>query len=197
MNSARIKELLEDLKRKLESKLNVDDITQRDRYILYGCVGFISLVLIYLVVFSFSGAVSNLEKQVLALETDLQKVSDLKNEYISSTKQFKELVKDNPKQPLISTVEKILISQNIERKKFSIQDRKQRNKETEEIYSEKTVDVSIKQIPLGKMIDVLYALQSRHSYLKVKDFRVRTRFDNSNSVDLFFKVSTFEFNEVG
>ena len=61
------------------------------------------------------------------------------------------------------------------------------------------MDVIIKQIPLGKIIDVLYAFQSKSktSYLKVKGLCVRTRFDSSDLVDLFFMVSTFEFKDVG
>ena len=198
MDFSKIKDFFADIKKTLQGKVNVSEITERDRYILFGCLGIFAAVLIYLTVFSFTSAVSSLEKKVLVLENDLQRVGELKTEYNISSKQLKKLVKVNPKQgPLISTVEKILLEENVDRKKFSIKDRNKRNKDTEEIYNEKSVDVTIKQIPLGKMIDVLYAFQSKTSYLKVKGLRVRTRFDSSNSVDLFFMVSTFEFKDVG
>jgi hypothetical protein len=198
MDFSKIKDFFAHIKITLEGKINVSEITERDRYILFGCLGLFAVVLIYLTVFSFTSAVSSLEKKVLALENDLQRVGELKTEYAISSKRLKELVNQNPSQgPLISTVEKLLLAEKVGRKNFSIKDRNQRSKETEQIYSEKSVDVSIKQIPLGKMIDVLYALQSKTSNLKVKGLRVRTRFDNSNSVDLFFMVSTFEFKDVG
>lgn len=198
MDFSKIKDFFADIKKTLQGKVNVSEITERDRYILFGCLGIFAAVLIYLTVFSFTSAVSSLEKKVLVLESDLQRVGELKTEYAISSKRLKVLVEENPKQgPLISTVEKLLLAENIDRKKFSIKDRNKRNKDTEEIYNEKSVDVTIKQIPLGKVIDVLYAFQSKTSYLKVKGLRVRTRFDSSNSVDLFFMVSTFEFKDVG
>lgn len=200
MDFSKIKDFFADIKKTLLGKINVSEITERDRYILFGCLGIFAAVLIYLTVFSFTSAVSSLEKKVLVLENDLQRVYELKTEYAISSKQLKMLIKENPKQgPLISTIEKILLEENVDRKKFSIKDKNKRNKDTEEIYNEKSVDVTIKQIPLGKMIDVLYAFQSKSktSYLKVKGLRVRTRFDSSNSVDLFFMVSTFEFKDVG
>jgi len=198
MDFSKIKDFFADIKKTLQGKVNVSEITERDRYILFGCLGIFAAVLIYLTVFSFTSAVSSLEKKVLVLENDLQRVYELKTEYNISSKQLKMLVKENPKQgPLISTVEKLLLAENIDRKKFSIKDRNKRDKESEEIYNEKSVDVTIKHIPLGKMIDVLYAFQSKTSYLKVKGLRVRTRFDSSNSVDLLFMVSTFEFKDVG
>ncbi len=198
MDFSKIKDFFADIKKTLQGRVNVSEITERDRYILFGCLGIFAAVLIYLTVFSFTSAVSSLEKKVLVLENDLQRVSELKTEYAISSKKLKVLVDLNPPQgPLISTVEKLLLEENVDRKKFSIKDRNTRNKDTEEIYNEKSVDVTIKQIPLGKVIDVLYAFQSKTSYLKVKGLRVRTRFDSSNSVDLFFMVSTFEFKDVG
>lgn len=200
MDFSKIKDFFADIKKTIQSKINVSEITERDRYILFGCLGIFAAVLIYLTVFSFTSAVSSLEKKVLVLENDLQRVYELKTEYAISSKQLKMLIKENPKQgPLISTIEKILLEENVDRKKFSIKDKNKRNKDTEEIYNEKSVDVTIKQIPLGKMIDVLYAFQSKSktSYLKVKGLRVRTRFDSSDLVDLFFMVSTFEFKDVG
>lgn len=200
MDFSKIKDFFADIKKTLLGKINVSEITERDRYILFGCLGIFAAVLIYLTVFSFTSAVSSLEKKVLVLENDLQRVYELKTEYVISSKQLKMLIKENPKQgPLISTIEKILLEENVDRKKFSIKDKNKRNKDTEEIYNEKSVDVTIKQIPLGKMIDVLYAFQSKSktSYLKVKGLRVRTRFDSSDLVDLFFMVSTFEFKDVG
>lgn len=200
MDFSKIKDFFADIKKILLGKINVSEITERDRYILFGCLGIFAAVLIYLTVFSFTSAVSSLEKKVLVLENDLQRVYELKTEYAISSKQLKMLIKENPKQgPLISTIEKILLEENVDRKKFSIKDKNKRNKDTEEIYNEKSVDVTIKQIPLGKMIDVLYAFQSKSktSYLKVKGLRVRTRFDSSDLVDLFFMVSTFEFKDVG
>ncbi|NIP38170.1 MAG: hypothetical protein GWO07_04140 [Candidatus Dadabacteria bacterium] len=198
MDFSKIREFFDGIKTATESKFSISEITERDRYILFGCTGLLALILIYLTVFSFSSTVSSLEKKVLTLERDLQKVGELKVEYLTSKKQLETLIiPDKNPGPLISVVEKILLAEGVERKRFSIKDRKQRNKDTEDIYDEKSVEVQIKKIPLEKMIDVLYALQSKNTNLKVRGLKIRTLFDNRNSIDLIFRVSTFEFKEVG
>lgn len=194
MDTKNIKAIIEQIKEKIAGKLDTVKLTERDRYILMGFAGLLIVVFLYLTVFSFSSKVSKMEKKVLTLQGDLQKLGELKQQYAEDSRALKQLVKNNPQQgPLISNVEKIILSESIERKNFSIRDRNQRSNE-DDLYNETSVDVSIKQVPLEKMIDVLYAFQLK--YLKVKDLRIRTRFDNSNSVDLSFTVSTFDFKEV-
>ena len=134
MNLSKIKDFFEDIKKTLLVKINVSEITERDSYILFLYFGIFAAVLIYLTVFSFTSAVSSLEKKVLVLENDLQRVYELKTEYAISSKQLKILIKENPKQgPLISTIEKILLEEIVDRKNFSINDKNNRNKETKKI----------------------------------------------------------------
>ncbi len=93
MDFSKIKEFFTDIKKTIQGKINVSEITERDRYILFGCLGIFAAVLIYLTVFSFTSAVSSLEKKVLVLEDDLQRVSELKTEYVISSKRLKQLIK--------------------------------------------------------------------------------------------------------
>jgi len=92
MDFSKIKDFIADIKKTLQGKINVSEITERDRYILFGCLGIFAAVLIYLTVFSFTSAVSSLEKKVLVLENDLQRVSELKTEYVISSKRLKQLI---------------------------------------------------------------------------------------------------------
>jgi len=52
--------------------------------------------------------------------------------------------------------------------------------------------VELKNVPFKRVIDVLYSIQSRDSFLKVSNLRIRTKFNNSRMVDVSFKLSTFE-----
>lgn len=189
---------IESIKLKLSGKLENINLTERDRKLLMSIAGFCMLLIIYLVIFSFGSAVGSLEKKAAKLEQDALKVKKLKAEYLNSSNTLKKLMKGSKRRstPLISEVEKILLNENIDRKDFSIRDKQVRDQNEEVIYDERAVDVEIKNVPLNKMIDILYSVQARPSNLKISGLRMKTRFDNSNSIDVYFRVSTFEFKEV-
>jgi len=193
-----ISHIIKSVKIKLSGRLENINLTDRDRKLLISIVGFFILLIIYIAIFSFGSAVSNLEKKAAKLQQDAIKVKELKEEYLKSSNTLKRLMKGSKRRstPLISEVEKILLGENIDRKDFSIRDKQVRDKSEEEIYDERAVDVEIKNVPLNKMIDILYSVQTRPSNLKISGLRMKTRFDNSNSIDVYFRVSTFEFKEV-
>lgn len=193
-----ISKKIESIKLKLSDKLGNLNLTERDRKLLMSIAGIFVLLVIYLVIFSFGSAVGNLEKKAAKLEQDVLKVKELKAEYLSSSNTLKRLMRGSKRRstPLISEVEKILLNENIDRKDFTIRDKQVRDQNEEEIYDERAVDVDIKNLPLNKMIDILYSVQTRPSNLKISGLRMKTKFDNSNSIDVYFRVSTFEFKEV-
>jgi type II secretory pathway component PulM len=198
MDRRKFLELFETIKLRMFERIGNTNLTDRDRRLLTSLGFFLILIIIYLVIFSFGSAVDKLESKAVKLEQDVLKVKELKTEYIRSSQNLKKLLKSSKRRstPLISEVEKILLNENVDRKYFSIRDRQTRNQNGEEIYDERAVDVEIKNVPLDKMINILYAVQSRPSNLKISGLRLRTRFDNSNSIDIYFRVSTFEFKEV-
>ena len=193
-----LSKIIQNLKLKILSRFGSDELTDRDRRLLLGIGGFFLLLIIYLVIFSFGSAVNRLESKVTKLQQDAIKVKELKKEYLSSSASLKKLMKGSKKRstPLISEVEKILLSQNIDRKNFSIRDKQVRDQDDQQIFDERAVDVEINSVPLDKMVDLLYEIQARPSNLKISGLRMKTRFDNSNAIDMYFRVSTFEFKEV-
>ena len=194
----RISKKVEDLKRMLSGRIENINLTERDRKLIMFVTGFFILLIIYMLIFSFGSAVNNLEKKAAKLQQDVLKVKELKTEYLNSSNTLKRLMKGSKRRstPLISEVEKIILDENIDRKNFSIKDKQVRDQDEDVIYDERAVDVDIKNVPLNKMIDILYNVQTRPSNLKIGGLRLKTRFDNSNSVDVYFRVSAFEFKEV-
>ena len=193
-----LEEKLQEIRSKISDGLSRADISQRDKKILL-LVGVLCLVLfVYLVVFSFSSSIGRLESKVVKLEADLQKSKSLKIEYLQSSSELKRLLKNAKKRttPLISEVERILLDESVNRKDFSIKDFNLRDRQEEELYNERAVDVKIKKVTLKKMVDILYAFQSRPTNLKIGGLKLKTRFDNKDSVDLDFRVSTFEFKDI-
>lgn len=169
--------------------------SERDRKaVIYAGLGAAVLIL-YLIFQFFSSGTGRLEKKAQALQIELKKLDSLRNEYIQSKGRIEELSKSikTGDESLISVVEKILVESRVDRGNFSI---KSRTSTSGDLYEETSVDVDLKKIPLDRMVDVLYKIQTTPVFLKVSRFRPQTRFDNPDLMDVSFRVSTFKLNKV-
>jgi len=182
----------------LREKIQTISSTERDRraIVLLGAVLFV--LILYFIYHFFSSGTVRLEKRAKVLESELKKVLVLSAEYKDSKKRIVELAgkikKDD--EPLISLVEKILLAENIERKNFSIRDVNTRASDTEDFYKEKSVDVELKKITLNDLVDILYKIQAKRSFLKVSNLNITTKFRQAESVNVKLRISTFEFEQV-
>lgn len=172
--------------------------TERDRRaVIIGAAG-LCLLILYIIFHSISSGTNRLEKRVAQLETELGKIQELKTEYEDSQKKIAVLsskIKEE-NEPLISIVEQILLSENLDRKNFSIRDVNLRTSDSEDFYEERSIDVELKNISLKDFVDVLYKIQNAPSFLKVSNLNLSTRFDRSDSLTVKLRVSTFRFKEV-
>ena len=137
------------------------------------------------------------QKQTNALEAELVRVKSLREEYGQLKDRLRELTKAVKKEneALISVVEKVLVDNDIERTSFSIKDSKIVLPDSEDLYDDSTVEVNVRKVPFNKVIDILYSIQNRDSFLKVSDLRLKTKFDKPELVDVSFKLSTFAFRQ--
>ncbi len=173
--------------------------SERDiRAMRIGIAG-LCLLIAYIVFHTFWSGAERLEKQVSQLETELERIENLRSEYEGSTKRIAELSNKIKKEnePLISVVEQILLDENIDRKNFSIKDVNLRTAESEDFFEEKSIDVELKDLSLKDLVDILYKLQNTPSFLKVSNLNISTKFNKSDSMTVKLRVSTFEFRELG
>ncbi|MGI9554162.1 MAG: hypothetical protein ACR2NC_04485 [Thermodesulfobacteriota bacterium] len=191
--SSKIRLAKQYLAEKLEEALN----SERDRRAIYVGVAIISFVVLFAFYNTFIKNSNKYQKQSSAIEEQLLKVKSLKNEFKQSRQKLNELSKTVKKEDeaLISVVEKILVDNQIERTSFSIKDSKLGESYSEELTDESTVQVDLRKIPFNKVIDILYSIQSRESFLKVSNLRLKTKFDKPEQVDVSFKLSTFEIGQ--
>jgi hypothetical protein len=173
--------------------------SERDvRAVRIGIAG-LCLLIAYMVFHAFWSGTERLEKQVSQLETELERIENLRSEYEGSKKRIAELSiklkKEN--EPLISVVEQILLDENIERKNFSIKDVNLRTAESGDFFEEKSIDVELKDLSLKDLVDILYKLQNTPSFLKVSNLNISTKFNKLDSMTVKLRVSTFEFKEIG
>ena len=196
-----INSLIEKIKKALieaREKLMRLSSTERDRRaISIGAAG-ICLLILYLVLHSFTSGTERLEKRAIQLQADLTRIENMRDEYLNSKERIIELsskIKEED-EPLISVVEQILLDENIDRKNFSIKDLNLRTSAPEDFYEEKSVDVELKNLSLNNLVDILYKVQNAPSFLKVSNLNISTKFDKSDSMTVKLRVSTFEFKEV-
>lgn len=172
--------------------------SERDKKILILGGVFLVLFILFYVYQSYSSQVDKYEKQAVALEQQLVKVKALARDYEESTNRLESITRSIKKEDeaLISVLEKILVDNRIQREDFSIKDSNTRISDTEDLYDVTSVQVDIRRVQLGKLIDVLYNIQTRESFLKVSDLKMRTKFDKPELIDASFTLSTFEFKKV-
>ena len=171
--------------------------SERDRRAIYVGAAILSFFVLMAFYNTFVKNSSKYRNQSTALEEQLIKVKSLKNEYKQSRQRLSELSKTVKKEDeaLISVVEKILVDNQIDRTSFSIKDSKLGESYSDEISDESTVQVDMKRIPFNKVIDVLYSIQTRETFLKVSNLRIKTKFNKPEEVDASFKLSTFEIDK--
>ncbi|NIP30001.1 MAG: hypothetical protein GTO02_07265 [Candidatus Dadabacteria bacterium] len=193
-----ILDLIEKLKQSIESFLERKTISERDKRAIKIATIAIGIFFSFLILKSLLTSGGGDKQKVIVLRERLQQVKEMRSEYEYSKNLLKQLTASIKKEDeaLISVVEKILVDSQIDKKSFSIKDTNVSSDGSEEIYNERTVQVDIKKITLQKAIDVLYSIQSRDSFLKVSNLKLKTKFGKENLLDMSFRLSTFEFKRV-
>lgn len=182
----------------VHERAQVFSIAERDRKILLMGLCMLFIILLSLVFHSFSSGAEQLERQARQLEARLGNVEALSVAYRGFQERFKELSSKVEKDegPLISVVEKILLSGQIDRRRFSIRDVNSPALESDDFFEEQSVDVELKKIPLNDLVGVLYKIQTKSSFLKVSNLSISTRFDKSDAMNVRLRVSTYRIKQV-
>lgn len=82
--------------------------------------------------------------------------------------------------------------------KENIESIKERPVVPTELFDELIVDVRVSKVTLDQLIDYLYSIEyDRSKLLRVKELRMRTRFDNRQLFDVSFQVSTYRLQKEG
>jgi len=197
MDLNKIKQKVRYFAQLLSEKLDESLKSERERRAIFIGIGAIIVFILFVSFNTFFRDSNKYQKQTRALETELVRVKSLGEEYGLLKSRLRELTKAVKKEDeaLISVVEKVLIDNDIERTSFSIKDSKIVLPDSEDLYDESTVEVNVRKVPFNRVIDILYTIQSRDSFLKVSDLRLKTKFDKPELVDFSFKLSTFGFRQ--
>lgn len=181
----------------LSAKLDDSLKSERERRAIFIGIAAVILLVLFVSFNTFLKDSSRYQKQTTVLENELKRVKVLREEYGLLKDRLRELTKAVKKEneALISVLEKVLIDNDIERTSFSIKDSKIVLPDSDDLYDDSTVEVNVRKVPFNKVVDILYSIQNRDSFLKVSDLRLKTKFDKPELVDVSFKLSTFEFRQ--
>lgn len=190
-------EYLREILDRIGERIGEMTASERDRRTLAVGAAVLCVIVLYIIFQFFSSQMDKLERRAEDLERDLARVQALRNEYIESKREINEIAQKIKKEDeaLISVVESILVRERINRGNFSIKDINVRSS-SEELYNQTSVEVDIKKMPLNDLINVLYRIQTRSTFLKISDLRMSSRFDSPDLLDVSFRVSTFELKRV-
>ena len=181
---------LEELGSLVRGRLASVGVSDRDKRMLMlgGAAAAVVVALVVLQVLSSLN--SGLERQARALRAQLEQVYALRQQYYDTRHRVTRMADAMrpPSQPLLSVIERLLVDERVERGSFSINSREP---VAGELYDELSVDVKIQKIALDKVLDVVYRLQSGDTFLRISRFRMATRFDDPNLLDVTFRVSAY------
>jgi hypothetical protein len=182
----------------IREKIQRIQSSKRDKRTIKASVAVLSIIILLLIFRFFISGAERLQKQANILETDYKKVSSLRKQFLEF-KQIKTELTSTIKsgdEALISLLEGILVDEQIDRGSFSIKDSNSRVTKDEDLFDEQNVDAEIRKIPLYKLVDLLYEVNTNTSFLKVSKLRIRTRFDNPDLIDVNFRISRFKLKKV-
>ncbi len=197
MDLNNMKEKFTEIVQLLSKKLDGILISERERRAIFIAIAAVIILVLFVSFNTFLKDSSKYQKQTTVLEKELIRVKALREEYGLLKDRLRELTKAVKKEneALISVVEKVLIDNDIERTSFSIKDSKIVLPDSDDLYDDSTVQVNVRKVPFNRVIDILYSIQNRDSFLKVSDLKLKTKFDKPELVDVSFKLSTFEFRQ--
>lgn len=157
-------------------------------------LGFIVLLPISLA----SGKIGKMDKQLKKNREDMGNIVAEIEEYNSMRDKLKEIetsLESGFDTALSTTLESLAAKAEI---KDNIESIKERPVVPSELFDESIVDVRISKVTLDQLINFIYSIEyDRTKILRVKELRMRTRFDNAQLFDVSFQVSTYRLQREG
>lgn len=184
-------------------RLNINNIynmflglsPQQQTLALIGAVAVIVLIIL-LPVSLASGRIGKMEKLLKQSKSEMGNIVyeiDDYNMMRDKLKMMEESLKTGYDTALSTTIENLASKAGIA---DSIESIKERPVVPSELFDESIVEVRLSKVTLPQLVDFLYSIEyDKTKMLRVKELRMRTRFDNKQIFDVAFQVSTYRLQE--
>ncbi|MBI5207709.1 MAG: type II secretion system protein M [Candidatus Firestonebacteria bacterium] len=159
---------------------------------------FIAVGIFFLIIFIFYQYIllplnrksDEIDVNILARETDLLKMMELKSEYLNIIQKKKKSHENlnNKKEDfaIFSYLEKLAIDAGIKEK---IDHMKPITGKTNKMYEEDSVEVRLKGVSLGSLISFLYNIEHQNNLIKITQIHVKPREIDTAVLDVTFLAS--------
>jgi len=156
-----------------------------------GAVFVILSVLYFGIVTPYGNAIEQLDGKIASRQRQMKEVQTLRDEYLNLQDQLAEAEKRLAKAKnfsLFSFVEST--TDRVQTKENLVYMRPQPTAEQDGFKSE-SVEIKLERIDLGRLVQLLYALNTSDVYLQVKSLRVKPRFDDKSLFDVVMTISQY------
>ncbi len=170
----------------------ISNLSQRERIVLaIGAVAVLATLLWVAVIAPYQQALDRLDTKIAARERQVQKVQLLRNEYLVLQRQLNEAnsqLTAGAGFSLFSFVENLITQ--VATKENLVYMRPQ-PVSVQGGFKENSVEIKVEKIRLDQLVRMLYAIDSAKAYLKVKNARIKRRFDDHSLIDAVLTISSF------
>jgi len=164
----------------------------RERWMVGVCGVFVALILIYFgIITPYDNTMAQLDAKIASRQRQMKEIQDLRQEYLDLQDQMDAAEKRLAKArnfSLFSFVESA--TDRVQTKENLVYMRPQPTTEQEGFRSE-SVEIKLERIDLGRLVQLLYTLNSSEAYLQVKNLRLKTRFDDKSQFDVVMLISFY------
>lgn len=168
-----------------------EGLNSRERVLVLTAGGLLGAGLLFLAVVNpILNAAAAAETRVATAEQELELVRRLRRDYdelhgrLSSVE---ERIRNGPRGEIFTTLEKLAADSAVK-----IDSMEPRTSPASEAYRETKVQVSLKSVTLGQLVNYLHRIDSSAQVLSIKSLRIRSRKDKPDLLDVTFTVSSFE-----
>jgi general secretion pathway protein M len=168
-------------------------MTDRERKLVFLTAGVAAILVVVGVGWGISGAIAKREKQIQSHKEEIAQLEALRADYdaaVARSKAAENRIKSAASTSLFSLLQKSAADVGL-----SLSDLNERRlpiKDSE--LTEVTVDVTLKEITVDKLVTLLEKIEGRSSggVVKVQKLKVKTRFDNPEVLEASLTVSTWK-----
>lgn len=158
--------------------------------------GLLALFIVLLPISLASSKIGKMEKNLNLSKNEMGNIVYEIDDYSRKKSQLEAIeggVKTGFDTALATTIESLAQKAQMQ---DNIESIKERPVAPSELFDESSVEVRISKITLQQLINFLYSIEyDKDKLLRVKDLRIKTRFDNKQLLDVSFQVSTFRLQQ--
>ena len=164
----------------------------REKKVLLGGGIFLFILLFYhLAIAPARERIKILEERIKAREEDLAEMAIIRSDYLrlADTIEFVEegLAARGEDFSLFSFLERLTVESGIKERLLSM---RPRERHLSDYYKESIVEIRLKDIEMGELIDYLYRIENPPRFLTVNNLRLKPQRASPGKIEVSFEVST-------